>query len=173
MAVDYSFKPYDPHFPDMFLQEKAYILQKLSFTPRIEHLGSTAVPNLGGKGIIDIFIVVETTMLEQAKQKITLAGYDPRPAEGNLQRFVFVKLAENEYGNIQRYHVHVCTVDSEDFQNNLLFCNYLKTHPESAQEYAEIKKKAAAEAAQSKDVYMAIRRPFIEDIIQKAKSNTP
>lgn len=170
MAVDYSFKPYDPHFRDIFLQEKDRILKILSFSPRIEHLGSTAVPNLGGKGIIDIFIVVEPNMLEQAKEEIAHAGYDPRPKEGNAKRFVFVKLAENQYGNLQRYHLHLCTTDSEDFHNNVLFCTYLKNHPESAKEYAEIKKKAAAKANQSKDVYMAIRRPFVEDIIQKAKA---
>lgn len=55
----YVFKPYSALFPNLFAKEKARIVQHFLFPASIEHVGSTAVPGLGGKGIIDIAIAFE------------------------------------------------------------------------------------------------------------------
>lgn len=170
MAVDYSFKPYNPQFSDIFLHEKKRLLESLSFTPRIEHLGSTAIKDLGGKGIIDMYLVAEPENIENAKEEVSQAGYDARPNEGNEHRYVFVRDADNQFGNKQRYHLHLCSSESEDFKNSLIFCKYLQHHQEVAKEYAKIKQRAAEEAEQSKDKYLAIKGPYIQKVMDLATS---
>lgn len=64
----YVFKPYKESFPELFDNEKKRIAALLGTDPVIEHIGSTAVPGLGGKGIIDIAIAVKKENLSQVSQ---------------------------------------------------------------------------------------------------------
>ncbi len=66
----YIFDPYDEIFPELFAKEKKRIASYLPKALQIEHVGSTAVPGLGGKGIIDIAILVEKQDIEEISLKL-------------------------------------------------------------------------------------------------------
>lgn len=165
--VDYVFKPYTPQFLSIFEQEKRRLQQFLSGEYTIEHFGSTAVPNLGGKGIIDIYLIVPKENLEIVFQDLERAEYEFRPHAGNAERFVFVREVRNKDQEKERYHLHVTDTENSQWKTDLAFRDYLRTHPNDLEEYATIKQKAAAEANQSKEEYMRIKKPVIERILAK------
>lgn len=171
--VNYVFKPYNPAFPRIFEAEKNRLKQHLSEEYRIEHYGSTSIPGLGGKGIIDIFLIVPKEKLKKVFEEVKTAGYDARPKSGSKTRFVYVREVMNK-NQKERYHLHIASEEeNEDYKIDLLFRDYLRQHPEDAKRYAEIKKQAAKEAAsvpqdQRKDVYMKVKGKVMEEILKKA-----
>lgn len=76
----YIFKPYSDLFPSLFNKEKERIASQLLKKASIEHVGSTAVPGLGGKGIIDIAIAVDKSDMENATAALQELGYEFRPS---------------------------------------------------------------------------------------------
>jgi GrpB-like predicted nucleotidyltransferase (UPF0157 family) len=167
--VDYVFKPYDPAFPQIFKTEKGRLKQFLSGDYVIEHFGSTAVMNLGGKGIIDIYLIVPEEKLQDVFQEVIAAGYEARPNSGTETRFIYIRVDESQ----QRYHLHITTKEEGDYTNALRFRDYLRNHQEEANRYAESKKQAAEEIkklpqGQRKEAYMRIKEKIILDVLRKA-----
>ena len=75
----YVFKPDSKIFPELFLREKERISSRVKMALAIEHIGSTSVPNLGGKGIIDIAIAVHKQDMDSVSQQLQSLGYEFRP----------------------------------------------------------------------------------------------
>lgn len=164
----YVFKPYNPIFPTLFKNEKKRLKLYLTHEYRIEHVGSTAVPNLGGKGIIDIYIVAPKEDLERISQEVLKAKYEYRPRV-SVDQHVFHRIdLPDPLDGIRRYHIHISFPEAEDFQNAIKFRDYLRRHPEAVKQYAKIKQKAAQDASQDKNTYMLIKTPVIEEILHKA-----
>jgi len=164
----YVFKPYNASFPELFEKEKARLNKFLAGDYQIEHIGSTAVPSLGGKGIIDIYIVAPKESLEKISQEVLKAGYEKRPRVSDDQhRFYRIDLSDPAEG-IRRYHIHINIPEAEDFQNAIKFRDYLRQHPADVEKYAQVKIKAANDANENKDAYMAIKEPAIKEILKKA-----
>ena len=160
----YAFKPYSSIFPELFNKEKDRIEPHLKKALAIEHIGSTAVCNLGGKGIIDIAIAVNKEDMETTSQQLQSLGYEFRPTFSTPDRFYFIiYLPDPEEGN-RRYHVHLTYPESSDWKGFISFRDYLRAHPEEVQEYAEMKKRAALEANQEGDLYRKIKKPIFQKI---------
>lgn len=160
----YVFKPYDPAFPKLFEEEKENLSKALTGDFQIEHVGSTAVPNLGGKGIIDIYIAVDKNKLEQAKSEIERAGYEFRSESSRHHKHFFFKRQRGE----QVYHLHLNYPQQDDWKFALVLRDFLKSHPEEVSEYAKVKQKASEEANEDKDKYMDIKSPIMQEILKKA-----
>lgn len=167
--VNYVFKSYNPESPTLFTNEKKRLKQFLTGNCHIEHFGSSAVLNLGGKGIIDIYVIVPITEIEKTKQILEkTCSYEFRPHSGTQRRFVFIREGKNANGEVQRYHLHLTDPDCFDYKKDIVFRDYLRTHPEELKKYAAIKRQAAKQANQSKEAYMAIKTPVIQEILTKA-----
>lgn len=167
----YVFKPYYPIFPELFEKEKERLSKYLTGEFRIEHVGSTAIPNLGGKGIIDIYIVAPKDQLDRMSQEVLNSGYEYRPRVSADQHvFHRIDLPDPIEGT-RRYHIHISYPEADDFRQAIAFRDYLREHPEDVERYVEVKKKAANEANQDKDTYMRIKTPVIQEILEKAKNN--
>ncbi len=165
----YIFKPYDPIFPELYQKEEQRLKKVLGDKHLIEHIGSTAVPNLGGKGIIDIMVVVPEKLMNQISQLLQKqAGYEFRASGGDKERL---------FHQHDRYHVHVTFQESESWKKAVAFRDYLIQHPKGLKRYAQIKQRAATQAKGDRDIYLAIKQPIIDEIIQKAyresKSKVP
>lgn len=165
--VDYVFKPYDVQFPQLFQKEKERLAKFLSGEYRLEHFGSTSIPTLGGKGIIDIYLLVPKDQLSQTCVQIEKAGYEERPASHVPDRFVWVREVYHNRKK-ERYHLHVSFPESFEAKKDLAFRDYLLIHPEAVEEYANIKRVAAEKANGSKEIYMQTKAPVIQKILQKA-----
>jgi len=158
----YTFKPYSTLFPELFHREKERIASAIKIALSIEHIGSTAVPNLGGKGIIDIAIAVNKKDLDIASEQLQGLGYLFRLSGSTPERLFFrIDLPDLEEG-IRRYHVHLTYPESSEWKGLIEFRDYLKGHPEAVQKYTELKQQAALEANQDGETYRKIKEPLFK-----------
>jgi GrpB-like predicted nucleotidyltransferase (UPF0157 family) len=130
---------YDPNWPICFLREREEILVEVrQYTGEIEHFGSTAVPGLCAKPIIDILVgLQDLSLLELFRERIQLLGYSYVKEHGPRRHFF------RKPGNLEEramYHLHAVEIGSEPWQRLLLFRDYLRSHPETVRAYALLKK---------------------------------
>ncbi len=167
MRKKYVFKPYTELFAELFLQEKKRLLGVLREQwCDVQHVGSTAVPGLGGKGIIDIALAVERKDIENIypnnlKSRLASLGYIFRESGSVPERLFFrVDLPDAQEG-IRRYHLHVTFPQSIEWKTLLAFRDYLNSHADAAQEYAELKRKSADEVNEDGALYREKKAPFL------------
>ena len=165
----YVFKPYSKIFPGLFQEEKARIAVHLKTALAIEHIGSTAIPGLGGKGIIDIAIAVNKQNMESASKQLQSLGYEFRPAFSTPVRFYFVIYLPDPEEGTRRYHVHLTYPENSEWKEFLAFRNYLREHPEKAEEYAKIKEQAVIEADQDGEKYRELKEHVFKEFTHTTK----
>lgn len=170
----YVYKPYSKIFPELFQKEKARIAQSLKNAFAIEHVGSTAIPGLGGKGIIDIAIAVSKEEMEHSSKILQKLGFQFRPSFSTPERLYFVGYLCDPEEDSRRYHIHLTYPSSKEWKELIGFRDYLLHHPEAVAEYANIKKHAAEIANQDGQQYRKMKepmflkvQPFIRDLYEK------
>ena len=139
----------------------------------IEHFGSTAVPGLGGKGYIDIYMAVPKKEMKKYLLRVQKHGYEHRP-DGDVvgDRFFLKRILKTKNNEDITFNLHLTYLKSENFKACLAFRDYLKTHPNDARKYAQAKKVAVKVANMEKDrnkavqAYMKSKSKIIEDINQ-------
>lgn len=162
----YVFKPYNPLFPKLFENEKKRIAHHVKDALQIEHIGSTAVPGLGGKGIIDLAIAAEK--MDSASNQLQSLGYELRTNGSTPERFFFRADLPDEEEKLRRYHVHLMRPSCEDWKNLLVFRDYLRNHPIEAKKYEDLKRLAVSEANEDGKTYRKLKDPFFERILKLA-----
>ena len=170
--IKYSFRKYNKNFPRLFSQEKKELL-KLSAKNKnvkieIEHIGSTAVPGLGGKGIIDMAIFVPKKSINSAKKMISSQGYEEWPVPKKRKFFSFARYYGSKDHPKRVFHIHI-TSDKDVFQTMLIFKDYLIANPKTSADYAKLKKKAAKSCKNDYRPYLKLKNPFIKSVIIKAR----
>ena len=164
----YVFKNYSAIYSHAFSREKPKLYAGLGReNVVIEHVGSTAVPGLGGKNILDIIVGLKKGKREAVKRKICESGYDFVSTAGSRNRLFFVK-DEIYKGKSIRVHLHLVKFQGCEWRKNIAFRDYLIGHKDAVLEYARIKKIAVKEAKGSKEKYMTAKEKFIISITNKA-----
>lgn len=126
--------PYDPNWQEMFEKESLLIRQALGGNClAVHHIGSTAVPGLAAKPIIDILPVVKN-ILEVDADAMSRIGYEAKGEYGMPFRRFFQKGS---------HHVHVFEEGSPEISRHLKFRDWLRTHPEEREAYARLKMELA------------------------------
>lgn len=164
----YVFRAYDPVFPDLFEKEKNRIKKILDRDDLIKHIGSTAVPGLGGKGIIDICIATNNKSLKVLSKKLQKIGYEFGPDGGSKERLFHKISLQDDNKKIRIYHMHVVFAESWEWNNVVKFRDYLRSHPEEMKKYAKIKRVASKQANGDREAYIKIKSPLIEEMVKKA-----
>lgn len=165
----YIFKPYNSFFPRLFEREKSRIAAQIGPNIIMEHVGSTAIPKMGGKGIIDIAIAVNLDEIERVSKILQDLGYLFRESWSVPERWFFRADLSDEVEGTRRYHVHLTVAESDEWKNLLLFRDYLRSHPEDANTYAELKKEAAEQFNEDGSAYRKKKAPFFMDILERAR----
>ena len=132
----------------------------------IQHIGSTSVPGLSAKPIIDILIAVNK--LASAKKysiQLQKIGYQYIYYAENGDRLFFRK------GIPRTHHVHIVEYDSWTYWRHILFRDYLLTHPETAQQYEQLKREMAIKFKADRDAYTDSKTKFIQSIVALAAAN--
>lgn len=161
------FKSYNPIFPELFEKEKQRIISHIKKGPHIEHVGSTAVPNLGGKGIIDIAIAVDKKAFQALSSELQELGYVFNPKGSTPDRlFFYADLPDLEEGT-RRYHIHLTPPESKDWEELIAFRNYLRNHPLEAEKYTALKKQATTDSNEDGETYRKLKAPFFERVLKK------
>ena len=174
LQEDVAIVPYNPAWPRMFEAEKRHLLATLppELIKRIEHFGSTAIPNLAAKPIVDI--LVEVTSLEETKRRIAPVlesqGYDYfwRPTHGDDGPPFYAWFIKRDSAGIRTHHIHMVESDFEHW-HRLLFRDYLIEHPEAAKEYEALKLDLARDYPNDRIAYTNGKTEFIVRVTLAAK----
>jgi GrpB-like predicted nucleotidyltransferase (UPF0157 family) len=170
--------PYDPRWPELFQQEREHLLECLprNLIRRVEHFGSTAVPGLAAKPIVDM--LVEVTDLESTKVHIVpvleVQGYDYfwRPTQGDDGPPFYAWFIKRDPNTQTRtHHIHMVEGDFIDHWDRLLFRDYLIGHPEVAEEYSRLKVRLAVVSPQDRVEYTRGKMEFIAKITEQARQH--
>lgn len=163
---------YDPHWPILYARERELILkctgQDLA---AIEHIGSTSVPGLGAKPIIDIMAAVRS--LSDAERCIAPLArieyeYVPEFEDVMPERRYFRKGASR---GKRIAHLHMVELESDFWRRHLLFRDFLRAHPEAAHQYYCLKKELALKFKTDREAYTDAKTAFIEDILKRARAS--
>jgi GrpB-like predicted nucleotidyltransferase (UPF0157 family) len=162
---------YDPNWPALFEQECTRIKQALGpIVLVIEHIGSTAVPGLPSKPIIDLSVGV--VRLEQAKTRciepLETLGYNyiPEYASWLPGELFFRKGPPGPW----THHVHMMEPSHPRWEALLVFRDYLRAHPEAARAYADVKRALAASSRDDIAAYRTGKNIFVEETTAKARA---
>lgn len=172
-----AIEPYNPAWPHLFAAEYKHLYSCLpiKLIKRVEHFGSTAVPGLDAKPIIDM--LVEVASLEQTKSEIVPVlesqGYDYfwRPTFGDRTPPFYAWFIKRDVIGQRTHHLHMVE-NSAMFQEHwdrLLFRDYLKQHVEVAKEYELVKRRAAIRFDNNREAYTNAKTDFIRRITKLAK----
>ncbi len=161
----YAFRPYDPLYKDFFKEEKKRIVRLLGSGVAVEHVGSTAIPTLGGKGVVDIVIGVSQGTME-AKKKTLETQYEFRASGSTSDRFFFIKNYPYDKGT-RLVHLHLVEKKNPEWKRLVGFRDYMLQHPEVLKAYIRIKKEALAFAQGEGEKYRAYKASFIESILKE------
>ncbi|MEK6807934.1 MAG: GrpB family protein, partial [Nanoarchaeota archaeon] len=123
----YNFRKYSKKFPKLYQLERKRIRTILS-TAHIAHCGSTAVPGLGGKGIVDIVIAVPKKYRLSAKNKLEKAGYVYKKSGGDAERF-FLRRDYKYNRKIRRVHLQLTWLNSLTWKKTIALVLYLQRNP--------------------------------------------
>jgi len=136
--MEQALREYDPKWRDAFEQERMRLLSRLSGVAReILHVGSTAIPGMPGKGIIDILMVVDSLDPQDAYAVPLLdLGYISRPVPERPESPFFTRPAVKP----RSHNLHVAIAGSKRVKSLLAFRDYLRADPAAAQRYAEAKR---------------------------------
>jgi GrpB-like predicted nucleotidyltransferase (UPF0157 family) len=161
---------YDSQWPLMFEEEAKRLKTVLdsSLIVGFEHFGSTSIPGLSAKPIIDILIAVRSLAAAKATfvdslRKLDYVYWADNPKK---DRMFFVK-GMPPFGSKRSHHVHVTEPHGEMWQR-LAFRDHLRAHPEEAEIYEQLKRRLAAEHQADREAYTDAKSSYVESVIRKA-----
>lgn len=160
-------EPYDPSWPSAFEQEAVALRKAIlaGIEAAIEHFGSTAVLGLAAKPIVDIMLVVpDRSKWPHLIAPLESLGYVHWADNPNRGRMFFVK-GMPPYGKKRTHHVHVRA--PEDAEDALIFRDHLRSHPETATRYGELKRALAAAHETDRETYTAAKSKFMRDVLSR------
>lgn len=144
----------------------------------IEHVGSTSVPNLDSKPIIDIDIIYfRQPDFEKIRSGLEKIGYYHNGNQGIEDRDVFKRNEKSSYEIMDtiKHHLYVCPIDSKALERHILSRNFLRKNDWARIKYQQMKYELAEKANQDKKVYASLKEltinDFIDSIIKEEKTN--
>jgi len=165
MAREMRVASYDPAWPARYEKEACVLRVVLGdVLIRSHHVGSTSVPGLPAKPIIDICLEVRGLgALDARNDRMRSLGYVPRGEFGIPGRRYFPK-----GGDDRTHHVHAYLAGDPNVGRHLAFRDYLRFHPAVAQAYAQVKREASAKHLTDSAGYQAYKNAFIARTLEAA-----
>ena len=151
-------------WPEQYVRLRDRLASALGSSVRIEHVGSTSIPGIAAKPIIDIQVSVPDLTDESAfVSGIESIGVPLRMREPDLGHVYF------RDSSPRTVHIHVCQLGSKWERDHLLFRDYLRAHPEAARAYEEMKRAAVQAYGDDRIAYTEAKGPFIEGVLAAAE----
>lgn len=156
---------YNEAWPAMF-EKEADSLRKIfgEVVPAIHHIGSTAVPGLHAKPVIDILpVVTDISVVDTYEEKMAAHGYEAKGENGIAGRRFFQK-----GGDDRTHHVHVFPKGSSEIVRHLAFRDYLRAHKRAREKYGRLKAELAVRFPEDIDAYIAGKNNVVKEIEKQA-----
>ena len=159
--------PHDPLWQGAFEAEAKQIAGALvENVVAIHHIGSTAIPNIYAKPVVDMLVEVkDITEVDRRSSAVELLGYEVKGEFGISGRRYFRK--DDREGN-RTHQIHAYESGSAELERHLAFRDYMIAHPEDAQSYSELKRKLAEEHSHNMNGYMDGKDGFIKEMDRRA-----
>ena len=162
---------YDPLWPEMAKAEIKILCAALppNSILDIQHVGSTAIPGILAKPIIDIQVAVASlpVIKQVAIDALKALDYQYWAENPDPERLFFVK-GMPPFGERRTHHVHICETSCKHWLGKIRFRDYLIAHPEVAHEYEELKKKLAQQYTWDREKYTEGKADFVNRILGSA-----
>ena len=160
--------PHDPKWHSLFEKESESIDKVLNKNVvAIHHIGSTAIPDIYAKPIIDLLVEVNSIKeVDRNNSEMERLGYQAMGEFGICDRRYFRK--HDSFG-VRTHHVHIFETNSPQIKRHLAFRDYMMAHPVEAKQYSDLKRKLAKQFPEDIESYMDGKDEFIKDIDRKAK----
>ncbi|UCD09242.1 MAG: GrpB family protein [Dehalococcoidales bacterium] len=157
---------YDPSWLDRFEEMADWLRNTISpdIVLRIEHYGSTAIPGIPAKPIIDILLEIPS-FFEARRNLLPLFNMPECEYWWYDEHIVFI--IRDESTGIRTHHIHAAPKEHRVWEG-LIFRDYLRTHPEDAQKYTDLKYKLAESHGNDREVYTDLKADFVREITDKA-----
>jgi GrpB-like predicted nucleotidyltransferase (UPF0157 family) len=155
--------PYTPIWATLFQSERAHLQDALGADALdIQHIGSTAVPGLAAKPILDLGIAVAAdTVVAECVPRLTALGYTYRGYRGPDQGHFFDQGSEQHL----THYLHMLSIGDPAWSNYLRFRDYLIAHPAARDAYMQLKQDLAAQFAENRAAYSAAKATFVQQIL--------
>jgi GrpB-like predicted nucleotidyltransferase (UPF0157 family) len=152
-------EPHDPHWADLFDEEREALKRVGRGILEIHHIGSTAIPGIAAKPIIDMLVVLEGHGDGLANvEPMQRLGYEYRGEGGIAGRHYFRK------GSPHTHHVHMFEAGHPEVSRDLRFRDYLRAHADEARAYEALKRELAARFGSNTFLYCEAKQEFCERI---------
>lgn len=136
----------------------------------IDHVGSTAIPNMYGKNIIDILIgAKDENELEDLTIRLKELGYFPgRNSTGMIYRFFASREEETKSGDV---HIHLVIIDSDRYRDFLTLKKYLLKNKEERRNYSNLKKDLIKDGHFVREDYKAVKSEYVSALLERARKD--
>ena len=158
--------PYDPAWPSQFAAARDEILSACDgLVTEVHHIGSTSIPGIAAKPIIDMMPTVrrfeDGTACVGGLRKL---GYEYRGEYGIAGRHYFVR------GGPRSHQAHMYAADHREVERHLMFRDYLRTHPDERVAYEHLKRDLAKQFTHDVQAYATAKTPFCDRIVGLARA---
>jgi len=169
---------YDPRWPRMFEEERARILEAIGhWAADVQHVGSTSIPGIAAKPIIDIAVhldslVVALFCITPLREQL---GYECLGEFGLPGRIYFRKLTgtllpgQSHDGVGRTHQIHMYERSNEQYEKQIVFRDYLRTHPDAMRDYEALKRELAARHSRDVEAYALAKSDFVLEILRRAR----
>ncbi len=163
----YSISEYDPNWTKQFNSIKDFLSEVFgSKAIRIEHVGSTSIPGMKAKPLIDVLVVVEKMEdFPEQKNKMILAGYEWGENYIAPNTLIFFKFGHD---GEKLENIHVCEHDAPKAKQFLVMRDFFRAFPEKAKAYSELKEVNAQKYPTDYPSYRAAKKPFLDEVEKEA-----
>lgn len=159
--------PHNPDWPRQFQEEAQRIAAVLgNEIVIIHHFGSTSIPGIPAKPVIDILVEVrDIGRIDGYNEAMVQMGYEPKGEFGITGRRFFRKEIEGR----RTHHVHIYQVGNPEIERHLNFRDYMRVHPTEAAAYGRLKEQLARQFPEDMESYVAGKTDFVCAVERKAK----
>ena len=166
----YTFAEYSPEWPRQFEQEATRLTTLLGDElVTLHHIGSTSVPGLAAKPIIDMLpLVRDIARIDELTPLLQAAGYKPWGEYGLPGRRYFTKDRITPEGDFRTHNIHTYQADDPAIERHLAFCAYLRSHAEACRAYEAIKRASYALHPANVAAYNDHKNEWIKELEQVA-----
>jgi GrpB-like predicted nucleotidyltransferase (UPF0157 family) len=159
---------YDPHYEGRYRAERDRVRLGLATASlKFEHIGSTAVPGLAGKPVVDLMLGASPTVwaaVEELRPRVVALGYEDLGEAGVPGRIYFRKRTA-----LRAFNLALVEEGGAAWRDNLALRDYLRAHPEDAAKYAEAKRAALAGGAATLVAYSEAKKSLLEKLLAEAR----
>ena len=161
---------YDPAWPQRFAEIRAMIQRTIPGTYHsVEHVGSTSVPGMAAKPIIDIDVVMRAGQFERIKRGLESLGYVDEGDLGIAGRIAFYLSDEGLRKVLAPHHLYVVESEGKALRDHRDFREFLSKHAEWVERMSALKRELAARYQDDRDAYQEAKSPMVEEILRLAR----